>query len=175
MKPAISLFVLCLSLTAHASGVDDALTSVRAAQGANDAGPACQGLSTKLKLAVEALQDAAKAPARKAQAKGRVELAKDFAASSCTGPVAEKVTQALTAALAALDKPEEAKGPAKKGADFKAPCHANDECASEICFVGASGAGYCSKKCAAASDCPAKWECRRPGSEAQTVCIAGKR
>jgi hypothetical protein len=170
-----ALFLLVgVTFVAHASGVDDALDSVHDAQKANDAGPACQGLSTKLKLAVEALQDAQKSPARKPPAKGRVETAKDFATRSCSGSVGEKVAQALTAALAALDKPEPAKSE-KTGAAFNVACHANDECASEICFVGATGPGYCSKKCESASECPAKWECRRPGSEAQRVCIASKR
>jgi hypothetical protein len=172
-KYAALLLVLGFGVVAHASSVDEAVSAVRDAQAANDAGPACAGLSTKLKLAAEALQDAQKSPARRGLAKGRVEAAKEFASSACPGTVASKVTRSLTAALAALDQPE-AKAE-KTGAGFRAACHANDECASDICFVGASGAGYCSKKCAAVSECPATWECRRPGSEAQTICTAGKR
>jgi hypothetical protein len=172
-KSAALLLVLGFSLVARASGVDDAVSAVREAQAANDAGPPCAGLSTKLKLAAEALQDAQKSPARKGPAKGRVDVAKEFASSACPGPVGSKVTRSLTAALAGLDQPEVKAD--KTGAGFRAACHANDECASDICVVGASGPGYCSKKCAAVGECPATWECRRPGSEAQTICIAGKR
>jgi hypothetical protein len=39
------------------------------------------------------------------------------------------------------------------------------------CFVGASGDGYCTKICASASDCPASWTCRRPGSAPDKICI----
>lgn len=169
----LALVVVCtLGCVARASSpIDEATQSLQEAQRANDEGPPCTGLSTKLKLSVEALEQARKAPSRVGQARGRLEVAKDFASKACAGSVQEKVTRALTSALAALAKGEPAHGPEKKGADFNAACRTNDECASDHCFVGADGQGYCSKACETASACPTNWSCRRPGSAAQRICI----
>lgn len=168
--------VVCVmvgSSAAWAAEVDDALSAVQQAQRASDNGAACKGLATKLALATEALEHARKAKVRGViqQAKGRLETAKDFASSACTEAVRAKVTDALVLALAAIEKYGEAPPIEKTGAAFAAACRANDACASERCFVDAAGAGYCSKVCAAASDCPPGWSCRRPGSEAEKICI----
>lgn len=165
--------VLCCCLVAglaHAAELDDAIDSVKAAQKA-DEGNTCKGLSTKLKLALEALGDAKKSLKLIGPAKGRVETAKDAAASGCPDAVKSKVGEALAAALASVEKAAAPKKVEHTGAAFEAACTANDQCASEHCFVDANGKGYCSKECSAPGECPAKWQCRRPGSEAFKICI----
>jgi hypothetical protein len=173
MRSLVLFFVCALSSPVLASGVDDALQAVRDAKSASDGDAACKGLSTKLKLSIEALEQAQKAPVKVnvQKAKGRVETAKDFVAGVCSDPVRAKVTEQLTSAVAALDKAAE---PAKKehqGAAFEAKCKTNDECASEHCFIDDPAGGYCSKVCEAPADCPAKWTCRRPGSAPEKICI----
>jgi hypothetical protein len=167
--------VLCCLLceVAAAAGVDDALTAVHEAQRAIEGDASCKSLPTKLKVSLEALEKAHKSPvpANVQQAKGRVETAKDFVAGACSEAVRAKVTEQLTAAIAALDKAAEPEKKEKQGAAFNTACHGNDECASDHCYVGASGDGYCSKLCTAPGDCPAQWTCRRPGSAPDTICI----
>ncbi len=168
-RPALVL-ICSFALAAHASGADDALQAVHEAQKASEDGAACKGLATKLKLAIEAIEDAKKAPARLQQAKGRVEVAKDFAATACTDAVRSKVTDALATAVAALDQAAHPPKPEHPGAALAASCTINEDCASEHCIVGASPPGYCSKLCSAASDCPAHWDCKRVGSIAEKMC-----
>ena len=168
------VLVLCvLGGPARAAGVDDAIAAVQAAQraGGGDS-TSCKGLPTKLKLALEGLEQARKSSSRGLvqQAKGRLEVAKDLAASACVEAVRGKVVDALASAVTALEKAGEQKVEAT-GAAFRSPCRSNDECASDHCYAGADGAGYCSKPCAAVSDCPPSWACRRPGSAPQTICI----
>lgn len=172
-KPLVLLVVCAFGGLARASGVDDALQAVRNAQVASEDGASCKGLSTKLKLATEALEQARKAPARAViqQAKGRLEVAKDFASSACSDAVRVKVTEALAAAIASFEKATEVVPAEKKGAAFRAACRANDACASDHCYVNADGDGYCSKECSAPGECPAGWQCRRPGSGAEKICI----
>jgi hypothetical protein len=169
MKSLALVLVVWLGGVAQAAGFDDALAAV---QRAREEGASCKGLPGKLSLATEALEHARKAPSHTVleQAKGRLEVAKDFAATACVDPVRAKVTEALAAALTALEAAVPARA-AKQGAAFGAACRGNDDCAAEHCYVDAAGAGYCSKECAAVSDCPAHWECRRPGSGAEKICI----
>jgi hypothetical protein len=173
MTRHITVVLVLLCGAARASGFDDAAQALHEAQRLSDDGGACKALSTKLKLANEALDDArkSKAAGKIRQAKGRVETARDAATTGCNDAARPKVTEALNAAIAALDKAAEPAPVENKGAPFETACTANDQCASDSCFVGASGSGYCSKLCASASDCPPKWACRRPGSEAKTICI----
>jgi hypothetical protein len=172
MKPFVLALLCSLPLVARAE-VDDALAAVHAAEAAIEGDASCKSLATKLKLSLEALERVRKAPVRVnvQQAKGRLETARDFAATACTAPVRAKASERIESAIAALDKVGEGEKKEKQGAAFEAKCRANDECASERCFVGASGDGYCSKTCASASDCPAKWTCRRPGSAPDKICI----
>lgn len=165
--------VVVWSSAAWASDVDDALSAVQQAQHSSENGAACKGLAPKLALATEALEHARKAKVRGViqQAKGRLETAKNFASSTCNEAVRAKVTEALGLALTALDKYGEATPAEKTGAAFGAACRENAACASEHCFVDAAGAGFCSKVCNTASDCPAHWSCRRPGSEPEKICI----
>jgi hypothetical protein len=171
MLRQLVLVVVALGSVAQASAVEDALQAVHDAQSASDDGAACKGLSTKLKLAVEALEHVRKAPAPGViqQAKGRLEAAKDLASTACAAPVQAKVTAALASAIAAL----ESAGPAKvekTGLAFGAACRASDACASDHCFAGAEGDGYCTKPCEAASECPATWQCRRIHGDPHKIC-----
>jgi hypothetical protein len=171
VRHLVLVVVVALASDAQASAVEDALQAVHDAQRASDEGAACKGLSTKLKLAVEALEHVRKAPAPGVirQAKGRLEAAKDLASTACAAPVQAKVTGALASAIAALENA----GPAKvekTGLAFGAACRASDACASDNCFVGAQGDGYCTKPCEAASECPTNWQCRRIHSDPQKIC-----
>jgi hypothetical protein len=158
MRRPFLLIVVLLAPLAHASDVDDAIAAVKDAQ--TSAGD-CKGLSTKLKLALEALDDAKKSPARIGPAKGRVENAKDAAAKACSDAAKGKVTASLDTALAALDKAATPKKVEHTGAAFGANCASNDDCQSEHCYLGANPPGHCSKPCSAPADCPASWQCRK--------------
>ena len=170
LKPLVPIVVCALAGVAHASGVDDALAAV---QHASEDGASCKGLATKLKLATEALEQARKAPSSHGtlqQAKGRVEVAKDFASTACADAAKAKVTEELATALAAIEKAGEPAKVEHQGAAFGAVCRENDACASEHCYVGAAADGYCTKVCTAVSECPAQWQCRRLGSAPEKIC-----
>jgi len=172
MKRLVLMLGCLVGAVGEAGGVDDALKAVQEAQRAAEDG-ACKGLSTKLKLALEAVEHAQKAPKRGVvlQAKGRVEAARDAVAQACTDAAKPKVTQQLEAAMAALEKAAEPVKVEHQGAPLEAACRANDECASEHCYVGPSDKGYCSKTCEAVADCPPSWQCRRVGSLPEKFCV----
>jgi hypothetical protein len=170
MNRLVVLCACCVGSVSLAAGVDDALQAVRDAQAAAET---CKGLSTKLKLSIEALEQAKKAPVKNNfhQAKGRLETAKDAAATACPDAARAKVVDPLTAAIAAVDKAAEPPKKEHTGAAFEASCKTNDDCASEHCFIDDPKGAYCSKVCEAPADCPAKWTCRRVGSLPEKLCI----
>jgi hypothetical protein len=173
MMKRFVLALLCLLPAVARADVDEAVAAVNTAQHAIEGDASCKSLATKLKLSVEALERVRKAPVRAnvQQAKGRLETAKEFVATACSDAVRAQVTERIEAAISAIAKVGEPEKKEKTGAAFGAACRANDACASEHCYVGASGDGYCTKTCAAATDCPAHFTCRRVGSAPEKICI----
>lgn len=62
------------------------------------------------------------------------------------------------------DSGQDASSSGHAGAAFGEPCHAPEDCASQICFLD-----QCSQTCESPADCPAPWTCDMGG--AISICV----
>ena len=54
---------------------------------------------------------------------------------------------------------------------FKATCHRNSECESDLCWVGSGEFGYCTNMCDDDFGCQDFWKCIKPGNAPQHICV----
>lgn len=80
--------------------------------------------------------------------------------STGTGSDADPSTTGATDSETGVD----ASSSGHAGAAFGEPCHAPEDCASQICFLD-----QCSQTCESPADCPAPWTCDMGG--AISICV----